>query len=69
MMIEETYRRLHAGSATRYQRAVELFPSGVTHDGRYISPFPLYIECSIGAHKCFVRYLRSWQCCCSAAAR
>jgi glutamate-1-semialdehyde 2,1-aminomutase len=51
MMIEETYRRLHAGSATRYQRAVELFPSGVTHDGRYISPFPLYIECSIGAHK------------------
>jgi glutamate-1-semialdehyde 2,1-aminomutase len=51
MMIEETYRLLHSGSAARYQRAVELFPSGVTHDGRYMSPFPLYIERSLGAHK------------------
>jgi len=41
MSIEATYRRLHPGSAARYEQAQELFPSGVTHDGRYIAPFPL----------------------------
>src|SRR5262245_18303025 len=51
MPIEATYRRLHSGSAARYEQARELFPSGVTHDGRYIAPFPLYIDRSQGAHK------------------
>src|SRR5262245_22680155 len=51
MPIEATYRRLHSGSAARYEQARELFPSGVTHDGRYITPFPLYIDRSQGAHK------------------
>jgi glutamate-1-semialdehyde 2,1-aminomutase len=51
MTIEATYRRLHPGSAARYERACGLFPSGVTHDGRYVAPFPLYVERSAGAHK------------------
>jgi glutamate-1-semialdehyde 2,1-aminomutase len=28
-----------------------MFPNGVTHDGRYVTPFPLYVERSQGAHK------------------
>jgi glutamate-1-semialdehyde 2,1-aminomutase len=51
MTIEASYRRLHAGSAARYERARELFPSGVTHDARYVAPFPLYVERSLGARK------------------
>jgi glutamate-1-semialdehyde 2,1-aminomutase len=51
MSIEATYRRRHAGSAERYRRAVELFPNGVTHDARYVAPFPLYVERSRGARK------------------
>jgi glutamate-1-semialdehyde 2,1-aminomutase len=51
MSIEATYRQRHAGSAERYQQAVELFPNGVTHDARYVTPFPLYISRSQGAHK------------------
>ncbi|MBK9710272.1 MAG: aminotransferase class III-fold pyridoxal phosphate-dependent enzyme [Kouleothrix sp.] len=51
MTIEETYRQIHPGSAARYERAVGLFPSGVTHDGRFADPFPLFVERSQGAHK------------------
>jgi glutamate-1-semialdehyde 2,1-aminomutase len=51
MTIEATYRRRHAGSAERYRQAVELFPNGVTHDARYMAPFPLYIGRSQGARK------------------
>jgi len=51
MMIEEGYRRQHTGSAARYEQASSIFPSGVTHDGRYVDPFPLYIERSQGAYK------------------
>jgi len=51
MTIEANYRRLHAGSAARYQQARTMFPNGVTHDGRYVTPFPLYVERSQGAYK------------------
>jgi len=51
MTIEEAYRDLHPGSAARYDQASNAFPSGVTHDGRYVDPFPLYIERSAGAYK------------------
>jgi glutamate-1-semialdehyde 2,1-aminomutase len=51
MTIEDTYRQRHPGSAARYTQAAEIFPSGVTHDGRYVDPFPLYIERSQGAYK------------------
>ncbi|HJZ49605.1 MAG TPA: aminotransferase class III-fold pyridoxal phosphate-dependent enzyme, partial [Roseiflexaceae bacterium] len=51
MTIETNYRRLHPGSAARYEQARAMFPSGVTHDGRYVTPFPLYVERSQGAYK------------------
>jgi glutamate-1-semialdehyde 2,1-aminomutase len=51
MTIENEYRRLHPGSAERYAQAATTFPNGVTHDGRYVDPFPLYVERSQGAYK------------------
>jgi glutamate-1-semialdehyde 2,1-aminomutase len=51
MTIEASYRRQHPGSAARYEQAQGMFPNGVTHDGRYVTPFPLYVERSQGAHK------------------
>jgi glutamate-1-semialdehyde 2,1-aminomutase len=51
MTIEKTYQRRHARSLALYQQALELLPSGVTHDARYQLPFPLYMQRSAGAHK------------------
>src|SRR5215211_4962432 len=51
MTIEANYRRLHTGSAARYEQARTMFTNGVTHDGRYVTPFPLYVERSQGAYK------------------
>ena len=51
MTIEANYRRMHAKSAARYAQACTMFPNGVTHDGRYVTPFPLYVDRSQGAYK------------------
>src|SRR5690348_10459721 len=51
MSIETTYRSRHSRSAACYTQAQELFPSGVTHDARFMAPFPLYVARSSGAHK------------------
>src|SRR4051812_10931582 len=51
MTIEANYRRLHPDSAAHYDQACRMFPNGVTHDGRYVTPFPLYVERSQGAYK------------------
>lgn len=40
--IEQQYYDLHTGSADRWATARDIFPDGVTHDGRRMSPFPLY---------------------------
>lgn len=40
--IERRYLELHPGSADRWATARDIFPDGVTHDGRRMSPFPLY---------------------------
>jgi len=34
-----------------YDQACVLFPSGVTHDLRYLEPFPLYVDRAQGGHK------------------
>ncbi len=39
------------GSHRLYERAVNVFPGGVTHDTRYLQPYPLYIERAAGARK------------------
>lgn len=51
MTISETFHQLHSRSAALYDQASEMFPNGVTHDGRFVRPFPLYMERSAGAHK------------------
>ena len=45
------YRALTPGSAARAERAAALFPSGITHDSRYIEPYGLYIERAAGPRK------------------
>ena len=49
--ILEEYVAKHQGSAQRYAEALQIFPSGVTHDNRYAEPFPLYITHGTGPHK------------------
>lgn len=51
MSIQEQYRRLHHRSAALYDRARQHFPSGVTHDGRWMQPFPIAVERAAGAYK------------------
>ena len=49
--IEQRYIDLHPGSAQRYAIARELFPDGVTHDGRRLRPFPIYATHGSGPYK------------------
>jgi len=49
--IQEAYRRLHPRSARLHQEAVKTFPSGVTHDIRHLTPFPLYVDHAQGSRK------------------
>jgi glutamate-1-semialdehyde 2,1-aminomutase len=56
------YRAATPGSAARAERAAGLFPSGITHDSRYIEPYGLYITRAQGPRKwdvdgrCYVDY-------------
>ena len=47
----DTYRALHPKSAELYERARGVIPGGITHDGRHLSPFPVYVERAVGSHK------------------
>jgi glutamate-1-semialdehyde aminotransferase len=53
-------RILHAfaektpGSRALHNRAKALFPAGVTHVGRSLDPFPIYVERASGSRKCDV---------------
>jgi glutamate-1-semialdehyde 2,1-aminomutase len=56
------YRNATPGSAARAQQAAAMFPSGITHDSRYIEPYGLYITRAAGPRKwdvdgnCYVDY-------------
>ena len=56
------YRAATPGSAAAAEKASRLFPSGVTHDSRYIEPYGLYVTRAQGARKwdvdgnCYVDY-------------
>jgi len=50
-LIESEFAQRFPASQRAYAEAVQVFPSGVTHDGRYLSPFPLYVERAQGARK------------------
>ncbi|HZT86845.1 MAG TPA: aminotransferase class III-fold pyridoxal phosphate-dependent enzyme [Stellaceae bacterium] len=60
--IVSAYRAATPGSAARAERAARLFPSGITHDSRYIEPYGLYIDRASGPRKwdvdgnCYVDY-------------
>ena len=49
------YRAATPGSAARAERAAQLFPSGITHDSRYIEPYGLYITRAQGPRKSPIR--------------
>ncbi len=51
MGIEADYAASHAGSRVLYERAGRVLPSGVTHDGRFLLPFPIYVDRATGSHK------------------
>ncbi len=47
----DTYRAMHPKSAALAERARKVIPGGVTHDGRHLSPFPIYVDRAQGSHK------------------
>jgi len=49
--ILERYQQLHPRSAALHAEALRLFPNGVTHDVRYVTPFPIYVERAAGSRK------------------
>jgi glutamate-1-semialdehyde 2,1-aminomutase len=51
MAIEQAYVEGHPRSRKLYQRASRVLPSGVTHDSRYMQPFPIYVERAAGPRK------------------
>ena len=48
---ERTYVARNPGSKRLYEQAVGVFPSGITHDNRFLQPFPIYCNRGEGAHK------------------
>ena len=49
--ILETYERTHPRSRALFERALEVFPGGVTHDTRHATPFPIFVERAAGCRK------------------
>src|SRR4051812_38262552 len=49
--ITAAYRERTPGSAALAQEAGTLFPSGITHDARFVEPYGVYIERAEGPHK------------------
>lgn len=47
----DMYYSANPGSRELYTQACQVFPSGVTHDNRFLSPFPIYIERASGSKK------------------
>lgn len=49
--IEAEYTDRHKGSQALYEKALQVFVGGVTHDGRYARPFPIYVDKAKGSRK------------------
>ncbi|MBI4550834.1 MAG: aminotransferase class III-fold pyridoxal phosphate-dependent enzyme [Candidatus Latescibacteria bacterium] len=47
----EAYQAVFPTSRALYERALALFPNGVTHDGRFLRPFPIYVDRASGSRK------------------
>lgn len=51
MSLASRYEAAFPKSKALFEHAVTVFPSGVTHDLRYLEPFPVYVCRAVGAHK------------------
>lgn len=49
--IEEQYSKSHPTSLRLFKEAAEQFPDGVTHDTRWVTPFPIYATHGLGPRK------------------
>ncbi len=49
--IDAAFREKYPKSLALYDRANKLFPSGVTHDSRYLEPFPVFVAEAHGSRK------------------
>jgi glutamate-1-semialdehyde 2,1-aminomutase len=49
--LTERYEAEFANSRKLFEQARDIFPNGVTHDLRYLEPFPVYIDRAQGAAK------------------
>ncbi len=49
--IDAAYREKFRASAKLYERSSRLFPNGVTHDSRYLQPFPIFANEALGSKK------------------
>ena len=49
--IIEEYRRKHVASQKLYDESRQIFPDGVTHDVRYLTPFPIFMDHAQGPRK------------------
>lgn len=49
MTIEEEYIATHPKSQELFRRALKLIAGGVSHDARYIEPFPFYVAAANGS--------------------
>jgi len=51
MNFQKEYVNDRPVSKKLYEKAVTLFPSGVTHDRRFLRPFPIYVDKALGVKK------------------
>ena len=49
--IDALYLDAHPTSYKLFERARQLIPGGITHDIRYLTPFPVYVERAKGTRK------------------
>ncbi len=49
--LAERYAAAFARSRKLHEQARGIFPNGVTHDARHLTPFPVYVDRARGAHK------------------
>jgi glutamate-1-semialdehyde 2,1-aminomutase len=49
--IETAFRQKFSRSGELFNRARNVFPSGVTHDGRFLEPFPVFVTEALGSRK------------------
>ena len=51
LTIRQEFEDRFAGSLALHERARGAIPGGITHDGRHLRPFPIYVDRAAGAHK------------------